>query len=203
MNYSEENNKNIDNSAKIRNSLKYLREHKLLPSASEVFKEKSDKKSLKAIENGNEVFYSKNKNYFKALEHYNRGLCLATKHGTNLAIGFAKRSEVYLKLDMYSFCLQNIELALESNCPENLQIELHNLRIECVQIMSSSNDTEEQACEGKTEINLSYLPNSPEMLIINKLQCINESKKYGRYIRACSDLYPGIFKSFLKDHKIL
>lgn len=47
------------------------------------------------------------KEYFKALLHYNHSLCFAETGTEAVGIAYDKRSAVYLKFELFDHCLEN------------------------------------------------------------------------------------------------
>lgn len=178
-----------DGAAKIRFSLKLLKEKNLLPPASDVFQAKNDSASLDARNRGNH-FFIKDKDYVSALENYNRSICLATGNSENLAIGYANRSAIYLNSGFYKFCLENIELALKNNYPEKLRPKLEQRRNECLELMNNHVDGLEKFNKENVEVKLSYTANERMPIMIDGLEYVT-SEQFGRHIRAKQDLYPG------------
>lgn len=176
-----------DGAAKTKFIYGILKEKNILPKSLIASKPKCDIGSLEARNEGNKFF--KTKDYVSALECYNRSICLATGGSENLAIGYANRSAVYLNSGFYTFCLDNIKLALENNYPEKLRLKLEQRRKECLKLINSREDARER-CK-KAPNKLSYLPDERIPIMIDGLEYA-KSNQFGRYIRTKRDLYPGI-----------
>lgn len=141
----------------------------------------------RAREDGNLKF--KNGDFYEALCSYNQSLLHAKKADSSelLALGFANRSAVYLKVRQYEKCLKNIKLAKE-----------HGYAVDVTKL-----DAREKQCEEKLEIerpdadlnprnffNLSYPANERIPFIVNCLE-MREVEKYDRGIYTTQDLKPG------------
>lgn len=72
------------------------------------------------------------------MDKYNCGLRFAEGGSKNVSIAYAKRSECFLHLDMFTKCLNDIDLAKKSNCPKNLLPILEKRRTECSEKMQTS-----------------------------------------------------------------
>lgn len=72
------------------------------------------------------------------MDKYNSGLRFAEIGSKNVSIAYAKRSECFSYLDMFTKCLNDIDLAKKGNCPKNLLPMLEKRRAECEEKMQSN-----------------------------------------------------------------
>ncbi|XP_063700632.1 SET and MYND domain-containing protein 4-like [Culicoides brevitarsis] len=167
--------------AKTKFIYEVLKQKTVLPQISP--NSKDDTASLNARNEGNAFF--KQAEYVNALECYNKSLCLATGGSENLAVAYANRSMVYLKIGFYDFCLENIEMALKENFSEDLKTKLEWRRNKCKEMMK--NNTTRVT---KKVNSLSYEANNQIPIMIDGLELAKDDK-FGRFIRSTRDLYPG------------
>lgn len=175
------------NAAKIRFTLKLLKDRNLLPLESQLRSLKDDAKALAARTEGNE-FFIKKKDYVKALECYNQSLCFSTDGSENKSIAYANRSAIYLNAGFYEFCLENIAAALEHGYPEKLQPKLLKRKEQCLSLMNNNPDTRQKYSE--FNVNLSYKPNPNVPCVVECIE-LAKSDKFGRYLAAKRDFKPG------------
>lgn len=186
-----------DGAAKIRFCLKKKENKGHLPPASEVFQPKNDAASKEARKNGNEYF--KAKEYVSAMDLYNRSLCLA-KTTQNLGMGYANRSAVYFYSGFYKYCLENIELALANDYPEEFRGKLMKRKEECLKMMKTRVDSLVKYDKDYNPMGLSYTPNKKIPMMIEALE-FAESREFGRFIRTKKDLKPGKSSLFLDKNR--
>lgn len=94
---------------------------------------KDNNRSKELRQEGNKLFCQGKA--FDALELYNQSICWAEcKDNTEeLAIGYANRSAVYYKWNMYEICTQNIELAKSAGYPKRLMEKLMKREMDCLE----------------------------------------------------------------------
>ncbi|XP_063699118.1 SET and MYND domain-containing protein DDB_G0273589-like [Culicoides brevitarsis] len=174
--------------AKLRFCLKTLEKlPEALPKASEMLKPKNDKVSTEARTKGNEFF--KAKDYISALDFYNRSICHA-KSKQNLGMGYANRSAVYFHAGFWKFCLENIELALKNDYPEQFHAKLESRRAECLEKMKTREDSQVKFDKDYTPWGLTYPPNEKIPIMIDALE-LAKNEHLGYFVRATRDLKPG------------
>jgi SET and MYND domain-containing protein 4 len=169
---------------KARYALTLLESHNLIPDVP-LQHPKNDIASTNFRKSGNECFAAKQ--YFDALECYNKSICFAEKETENLAIGYANRSAVYFEWQQYERCLENICLAKAANYPERLMFKLENRRLECdARIKCTKRGNNRKLTLPK----LSYPPHSKCLHMADCLE-LAVNVKYGRHIIAKRDLKVG------------
>ncbi|XP_063708860.1 SET and MYND domain-containing protein 4-like [Culicoides brevitarsis] len=158
---------------------------------------KNEFSAIGARKEANRLFL-KEQDLVGALELYNKSLCLSPVGSENIGICYANRSAVFFESGFYQFCLDNIELALENNYPEQLKPKLEARRLKCLELMKNPKKSDEI----KLPIQLSYPANKKNPLVIDGIE-LKTSEEFGRHIRAKRDLYPGdvviIDKPFFKS----
>ncbi|CAO1442622.1 unnamed protein product [Diamesa hyperborea] len=75
--------------------------------------------------------------YWKALLFFNKALCNAATGSAAIGIIYACRSAVYIEMDLFPECLQNIQLARENNIPDHQLLELKTREEKCLELMSN------------------------------------------------------------------
>lgn len=78
---------------------------------------KSNELAMKHRLKGNELF--KDRKYFSALCAYNESLCHAETNSGDLGLAFANRSAVFLEIEEFGLCQENIKLAKEFGYPRS------------------------------------------------------------------------------------
>lgn len=132
--------------------------------------------------NGNRLFAQKQ--YFQALESYNRSLCHAKPNSVNKVKGFAGRSAVYFEMKHYAHSLENIRLArIQSDFTESNSLDEREIR--CMEQLRHGSTT-----NSDDKFNLSYTPHPRIPHLADCLE-LNENDKFGRYITTNRDLKPG------------
>lgn len=137
---------------------------------------KDNNRSTKLRQEGNNLF-GRGK-AFDALELYNQSICWAN-HDDNseeLAIGYANRSAVYHKWEMFEICQQNIELAKSAGYPKRLMEKLMKREMECLDHIN--NDVDVKSDEINFVPKLNVPANSQIPFIANCLE-MNESRDQG------------------------
>uniref|UniRef100_T1GUG9 MYND-type domain-containing protein n=1 Tax=Megaselia scalaris TaxID=36166 RepID=T1GUG9_MEGSC len=126
---------------------------------------------------GNENFSLKSRNYFRALELYNKSICYSLSDSENISIGYANRSAVLFELKNYQQCLENISMARKANFPQRLMHKLDKRENDCKKLL-----TQAQATDLKShEFVLSHESHQTVPFISNCLE-MGCSKEEGRFI---------------------
>lgn len=149
---------------------------------------KCDKRSEDFRMLGNKQFSQRN--YFHALELYNKSICFSEMGSENIAIGYANRSAVLFEWKKYRECLENIKLARKANYPERLQHKLDKRENDCLQLISAQ---EPEVIPYSFEMSYdrhSVIPSIAECL---ELRC---SKEMGRYVCTNKNLVAGDVVAF-------
>ncbi|CAD1478420.1 unnamed protein product [Heterotrigona itama] len=114
-------------------SLNVMLEYNIIPQASGDIK--NAKESEKLREEGNKLFVStslKNHTCVDALKLYTKSIAYAPYPSEQLALAYANRSAVLLKLHKYELCIQDIDRALALKYPDNLRAKLYVRKVECL-----------------------------------------------------------------------
>ncbi|KAL5290186.1 hypothetical protein ACFFRR_009874 [Megaselia abdita] len=146
---------------------------------------KTNEKSIAFRKEGNENFSLKSRNYFRALQLYNKSICYSLCDSENIAIGYANRSAVLFELKKYQQCLENITMARNANFPERLMHKLDKRENDCKKLLSS------QAPEVEPyEFPLSFEKHQDVPYISNCL-AMDQTEDEGRFVYTKTDLKPG------------
>lgn len=146
---------------------------------------KSNEKSIVFRKEGNEHFSLKSRNYFRALQLYNKSICFSLCDSENIAIGYANRSAVLFELKKYQQCLENIWMAREANFPDRLVHKLDKRENDCKKLLESQ----------KPEIEPYDFPLSfeshPVVPYVSSCLGLDSTKEEGRFVYTKVDLKPG------------
>lgn len=124
----------------------------------------------------------RNGEFQKALVCYNRSICYAVPGSRQLALGFANRSAVYMQVELFERCLENIRISMElGNCDKKLD----EREKKCRSLMKLHSP--EPSCDF---FRLSRPANPKIPFIVDCLE-LREDAKFGRYIVTNTDLRPG------------
>lgn len=146
--------------------------------------EKNENDANEHRKRGNESFNEKN--WYDAIEHYNKSIRFAPIGSECLGYGYANRSACFLHLKMYDKCLADIELATSANYPQHLMAKLNERRATCLKAMKES-----VAMDGKvTQPQLSYTPNKAFPGLADILE-VRKNGEYGRHVVATRDVEVG------------
>lgn len=130
---------------------------------------------------GNNSF--KNNQFYEALVFYNASLCFSTPGSFQMATSYANRSAVYMECYLYKLCLENIELAIANNYPENKMTHLLNRKNRCEDIISEivsdpnpykSRYANEKELMDNNKLELSYESNPKIPFVIDALKLRKE-----------------------------
>lgn len=167
----------LDVNAKTFGNIKtLLKTYKLQPNYDDLMKmsgrKKSNDVSVKFRLKGNELF--KDRKYFRALCAYNKSLCFAEARSETLGLAFANRSAVYMEIDEFDLCRENIDLAKRFGYPKNKFNKLDERKKFCL-----SKQQVKQA--GRIFFVLSHNPNSNYPFIADCLS-LKQCFKFGRHV---------------------
>lgn len=152
-----------------------LKENNLLPDYDKfhLFKEKkSDELALNHRLRGNEFF--KNRKYFSALCAYNESLCFAEAESEMLGLSYANRSAVFLEIQEFNHCRENIELAKQFKYPETNSNKLHTRERLC-------GESHEIKTDERKTLRLTNKPNPKYPFVADCLE-LRCSEELGRHI---------------------
>lgn len=189
--------KNLDGHA---DKIKYC--YQRLKANNKVFDQeicsgKNESLAIEARGKGNDL--KKDKDFVRALEYYNKSICLSPSDSENIGICYANRSAIYFESGLYKLSLENIDLAFTHQYPEKWTHKLEDRQKKCFEKLSS--DKQEIYNKESHSLKLSYQANKDIPSIVEGLEYA-ESKEFGRYLRAKRNLYPGdivmIDKAYIK-----
>ncbi|KFB50123.1 hypothetical protein ZHAS_00018179 [Anopheles sinensis] len=115
---------------------------------------KNNEKAISLREQGNLAYKTTPKDADRAMEYYNKSICMAVEDSEELGIGYANRSAVYFNRKMYRECLENIRLAKEHHYPERLMNKLIEREERCLENIALSNENPEEAETGEKHCSL-------------------------------------------------
>ncbi|KZC05759.1 SET and MYND domain-containing protein 4 [Dufourea novaeangliae] len=147
---------------------------------------KDAKESEKLREQGNKVFVSKtltNVTIIDALKLYTKSIAYAPYPSEQLALSYANRSAVLLKLHKYKECIQDIDRAIMLMYPDNLRAKLYMRKIECLQALKPPN-VEDAVKEAQQCYNT-------EIPCASDAVSLKYNEQYGRHIMAARNINPG------------
>jgi SET and MYND domain-containing protein 4 len=169
--------------AKIKYTLNLLENNDLFPKVPLRYP-KNDDQSTEFRKSGNECF--ENKRYFDALEFYNKSICYAEPGTENLSIGYANRSAVYMKWQLFDRCLENIRLAKEAKYPARLMPKLEKRSVECQEFKNTK-----RALTPEIHVpQLSYSAHAQIPFMADSIELV-KNEKFGRHFIAKRDLKVG------------
>lgn len=128
---------------------------------------------------------------YDALLKFNKSLCFAeTQCSKTFALVYAKRAEIYMKLDLYKNCLNNIELARNNSCPKDELKLLSELEEVC---LNKLNDSAKEQDDPWEFFKLSHPANENLKWNHHVADCleVKRDKKFGRYIVSSKSLSVG------------
>lgn len=149
-------------------------------------KPKNDNLAEEHRKKGNEMF-ARSKHY-EALEFYNKSLCFATTGSKNQALAYGNRSAVYLEVEEFDKCLENIKLARAAGFPKEKLDRLNEREGICTKRMQQEEPNDDD--DRWNFFKLSYPPNENYPGIVNCVE-MRTNKKYGRHIITNQDLKVG------------
>ncbi|KAF7411682.1 hypothetical protein HZH66_000578 [Vespula vulgaris] len=121
-----------------------MQEFNVVPKVKNVPKNLVD--SIKFREEGNKLFLTNPLNGYKCikvLELYTKSIAYANPSSKELALAYANRSAVLLKIHKYELCIQDIERALSLNYPDELKVKLYVRKVECLVSIGESSIKED------------------------------------------------------------
>lgn len=145
---------------------------------------KNDQQSTELRKKGNAKYG--NKRWADALELYTQSLCYAENGSENVALAYSNRSACFLKMEMYTEALNDIELATKANAPEHLLSKLEERKREALKLEAKA----KEKTSYKYEVKLGYAANTdyPGMADII---IISGNRDLGRQLIAKTDFPVG------------
>lgn len=121
-------------------TLNVMLEYNIIPQVCD--NKKDAKESEKLREQGNKLFIStplKNYTCVEALKLYTKSIAYAPYPSEQLALAYANRSAVLIKLHKYKLCIQDIDRTLALAYPNNLRAKLYVRKVECLNALKNPN----------------------------------------------------------------
>lgn len=138
---------------------------------------KNNKEATKLRNFGNDHF-EKNE-FFEALLKYNHSLCFAEPGSDCVGLAYANRSAVYFEVKEFDKCIENIELARNSNYPSDKLKKLIEREESCITLMKTFVPNPDD--NPFNFFKLSYPPNRRYPGIVDCL-ALNNNQKFGNHI---------------------
>lgn len=132
------------------------------------------------------------KDYFQALELYNKSICFAENDSEHLGIGYANRAAVYFEYKLFGVSLANVNLAKRSNYPERLKAKLDKRVTDCLAGLKSL----DKDCVRSGETDQSFKPElsfaaHPKIPWMAKCLEFRSNNKFGEHLATKRDLAVG------------
>ena len=130
----------------------------------------------------------KSKEFLKALICYNKSICNAIAGSKEFALGLANRSAVYMELEEYDLCLENIDLALDCGYPEEKYKTLIQRREKCLdmrEVHETDPDNDPWSFFRLTHPAIEKLP------FVSSCVKLQSSKRFGRFLITTQALKTG------------
>lgn len=132
--------------------------------------------------------FCRQQNYFDALMQYNQSLCFAETGTAAVGLAFANRSAVYIKLNQFYLCLENIQLARKHKYPVDSLEKLDQREKECRELMKTLKPNPDH--DIFKFFKLSYPANKKYPGIAGCLELRNDPK-FGNHLITTQNLKPG------------
>lgn len=161
-----------------------LKHVKFVPKNLRLNRVKSNSLAFSARLKGNDKFHQND--YDGAMSMYNESICLAVSGSEHLSLGYANRSNCFLKMRLYNQCLVDIQLAKDTGYPESLMVKLETRKRECLKCLQNLIRTEAQPVSKEATLNV--LEGSTLPWISTALQ---RDKKHAKGFTAKEDLLAG------------
>lgn len=151
---------------------------------ADVAANKSNERSQELIITGDTHFFKGR--FFDALVSYNRALCIAIPDSRQIGIAYASRSQIYLKMNLASKCMENIKYAIANKYPE---AELEEIKKQCMEIKNDVSIVDQYDKLWK----FARLANNPHPFIPYITDCltIDNDLFYNRKVVTTKRLLPG------------
>lgn len=170
--------------SKVNKIVRQDREDSLTTDAA-IRQQKNNEQSKRFRIEGNKLLRSRK--FATALEMYNKSICYALTNSEDLAFGYANRSLVYLELQNYLLCLENICLAKECGYPDRLMVKLKSRELKCFRRL---NEISDDCSKVPPKLKLSF-PSHQNVPFIANCLVLQENKKFGRHIKTNVNLEVG------------
>lgn len=176
-----------ENAQRVRFAQNLLNDYKLIADSGKLSLPKSNAISDSCRDRGNQ-FYLKSE-FLNALDAYNQSLCFAEPGSPNVGLAYANRSAVFVKMELYSLGLRNIQLARKNKYPIEKLEKLEEREASCREMIENEPKNRDQMF-GEEFLKLTRRPNEKLPFIVDCLE-VKFDKKYGRCITTKVPLKPG------------
>jgi SET and MYND domain-containing protein 4 len=126
------------------------------------------------------------KRFYDSLVLFNKSLCHLPKGSENLAKVFTSRALVYLEIKEVDKCLENVQMARNHECSN--EIQLTEIEERCQKL--KENQPKDSANDPKSFFKLSYSPHERNPSVVNCVE-VKKNEKFGRHVITNRDLNPG------------
>lgn len=133
--------------------------------------------SIRARALGNEKY--RQRRFLDALEFYNLSLIHAVPESIEIPLAYANRSAVYLEVNEYQLCFDNIQFAIDSGYPFEKFLTLIVRREKCKKLMDEEVMSDDD--DAWKFFKLSYPANEKIPFIAECLE-FQKNEKFGRHI---------------------
>ncbi len=113
----------------------------LFANSNSVNTNKDSAKAANLRIDGKKLF--ENLQFNDAILKYNESLRHSVFNDENMALTYADRATAFFELKEFQLCSNDIDLALQSNCPKELVVELKERKLQCIHRSSLSEHTVE------------------------------------------------------------
>lgn len=142
---------------------------------------KNNTKSSNLMERAGQNFQENN--FDQAMDVYTRALSFAELKSDNISMAFANRADCFFQLKMYDRTLKDVELALASNCTEEIKAKLEELQKNSHELMKSgaSEPIEEKQ----------YFTSNESVPCLSEMLTVTSNEQFGRHLVANCDINVG------------
>lgn len=127
------------------------------------------------------------KEYFAAIEYYNKAICFAPPGTHALSLAYASRSGVYYMWGMYDLCITNIRKAREAGLPDDSLEEMLRREEDCFKLIHNSKI---EKIIPSIEPTFEYEHHKTIPFVVDCVEFAKNSR-YGRHLIASRDLRVG------------
>ncbi|XP_031619051.1 SET and MYND domain-containing protein DDB_G0273591-like [Contarinia nasturtii] len=128
--------------------------------------------------------YFKQKSWIEAMELYSKSLSFAEPGTVNRSFSYASRASCFFQMKNYDKCLIDIELAVQSNYPEQMMPVLMKRKEDCVRLMK------QHTADTPFDPKLSFIASEKFPCMADAIE-IQQNKEFGRHIVARCDIDVG------------
>lgn len=114
--------------------------------------------------------------YREALTFYNKSICNAVPGSREFSLAVANRSAVYMEIDEFELCLENIKLAVDCGYPEAKIDTLVERQEKCLDLLEAADPVKHE-----NFFKLKHPLNPKINFVIDAIE-LCESEKFGRHL---------------------